>query len=332
MNVNIGNKNIANYLNKAQAAVDGLDKEIGLVEHETDLPIREKVDELMISAETIAFNFNEREQRIELYYKVANRAQTVYYNDETPDSYLEFCHGFGIDEKEEYNHSTWFMSEAGDLVRVFAVTAPVCKFPNVTLNISRAPQGVIDQKEVMPFVKKIVTSRFIIVGATGSGKTYFLNNALKIAFEGSQNRIALVEEFHELFPPNANTFMMDANPGKPGKPSVFDYVIQQTNLMRVQNIFVGEVKGKEAFPFVTNMASGTDGGCTMHGKSVEDGLNRLQMLMATAQIADRPACGEMIAHAVEYAIYIEKHRVMDIKRLTGVYNHQSGKFQMENLL
>lgn len=328
----IGNKNMESYLNQAlnDASIDSNNNNHKAFSNDID-GLTKKIQTLKVSAETIGLSYSKRDRRCELYSKVGNLVNTDYFTVE-PEEYLDLCKDYKIDNDSKYNYSGWVITEAGDLMRVFAVTPPISEYPNVTFNISRKPRGIIEQKEVMPHVEDIFTSNFLIVGASGSGKTYLLNNALKIVFAEKDNRIILVEEFHELFPPNKHTICLDIPPCKPGEVPVFDYVIAQTNLMRAQNIFVGEIKGKEAWPFVLNLASGTFGGCTMHGKSCEDGLARLQMLMTTAGVADRATCGDLISRAIKYVIYIEDHRVKDIKKVTGTFNRQNNKYQLENIL
>ena len=333
MDIKIGNKNIENYLQQANEDLSRIKENRVVSEFSDNIEgLRNKIQTLLISAETVSFNYNTSFNRCELYSKVGNIVATDYFNVDA-DEYDDLCtEDFNIDVSTKYNHSGWKESETGDLIRIFAITQPISKHPNVTLNIARKPLGDIQQKEFIPLIEEIFSSNFIIVGATGSGKTYLLNNCLMRVFNKKPNRILLIEEFHELFKPNKHTSCLDIPPCKPGEIPVFDYVISQTNLMRVQNIFVGEIKGKEAWPFVLNLASGTFGGCTMHGKSCEDGLSRLQMLMATAGVCDRATCGRLISKSIKYVVYVDKHRVADVQKLTGVFNEATNKWQTENIM
>lgn len=333
LKINVGNKNISDYLSEASSDLQDISINNREVHEYLNNPegLWQKIKNLEVSAETIALTYNMSALRCELYSKVGNNVSTDYF-DIDEDEYDEICERYDIDIESPYNYSGWIENEVGDLLRVFAHTKPICKHPIVTINISRKPQGDITQKEFLPLIEEIFTHNFIIVGATGSGKTYLLNNALMRTFANKPNSILLIEEFHELFRPNRHTRCLDIPPCKPGEVPIFDYVIAQTNLDRCQNIFVGEIKGREAWPFVMNLASGTFGGCTMHGKSCEDGLSRLQMLMATAGVADRETCGMLISKAINYVVYIDKHKVVDVQKLTGVYNKQTNKFQTENIL
>lgn len=332
INVNLGNKNIENYLSAANDELKDISQDRAIAEFDNNADgLRRRITGLEVSAETIGLNYNLNTNQCELYSKVGNSVSTECF-DIDEDEYDEVCKEYGVDIDAPYNHSGSRENEAGDLLRVFASTKPIAPHPCVTINIARKPLGDIQQKEVLPLIEKIFTNNFIIVGATGSGKTYFLNNALQRTFKDKPNRIFLIEEFHELFRPNAHTCCLNIPPIRPGEIPIFDHVIAQTNLMRCQNIFVGEIKGREAFPFVMNLASGTKGGCTMHGSSSEDGLMRLQMLMATAGIADRETCGRLISKSINYVIFMENHRITDIQHLTGTYNSQTNKWQMENIM
>lgn len=330
MNINIG-ESMNQYLKEAQAGLDSSEKNFSVKVNDNIEGLHNRIQALQSSAETIALSYNTTYSRCELYSNQGGGNVCTDHFHIDPEEYVELCKEFNIDDTSKYNYSGYIETEAGDLMRVFATTRPVTKYPNITLNISRKPKGIIDQPQIEPFIQDIVTNSFIIVGASGSGKTFFLNNCLKKVYEGSKDRIILVEEFHELFPPNRHTICLDVPCVKPGEVPIFDYIVAQTNLMRAQHLMIGEIKGREAWPFVLNAASGTFSGCTIHGQSPEDGLTRLQMLMATAQMADRETCGDLISKAIKYVVYIDKHRVRAIKRLTGTFLRATNKFQLEEI-
>lgn len=158
-----------------------------------------------------------------------------------------------------------------------------------------------------------------------------LSNKIIIPKNISSNRIAFCEEFHELFPPNENTICLDACPVKPGEENIFAYIIQQTNLMRLDNIFVGEIKGPESFYFINNLTSSIRGGTTCHGSNALDGLLRLRILMTLSGFCSIDLAGQLIANALDFVIYIEHHKIKEIRYVTGVYNSASQKFQTELL-
>lgn len=316
-----------------------MNKLIG-IEKSTDLsgayavpPLQQNLAKLMQTAETIAFNYDEREEQMHLYSKVGDTKKTEKY-EMSANKYREICESYHVDMNSKYNSSSWYFNKYGDMVRVFAVMPPIVAHPNVTMNISRKPMGIIDQPEVDALLPQIIEAgSFLIVGGTGSGKTYFLNQVCKKYLSKTDLRIGIVEEFREIFAPNENTFFLQAIPAKPDQISLFPYTCAQLNLMRVDLTICGEVKAGESYYLCNSATSGVPLITTSHGDSAIAGLERMKIMMSQAGICtDLTILGQMIAKAFKHVIYIERHKVLDIKRLTGVYNINTGKFQTEDLL
>lgn len=361
----MANIKLDSHLDSLEAELDSLDKSIHVKPVQETIDMESYVEKLMINSETISLFYNEHKNRAEVYSNVNGIKKTDVF-DISSEEYKEICKEYCDDIEDKYNHSNWFENRYGDLVRVFTNLPPVTKYPCITINISRnfSNTGMDELPEklrnLIPF---IMSNRFIIAGQTGSGKTYFLNRALRETFSGkydkgyvlsdgktsqgtgeegdkrkiiipknvSQSRIALVEEFHEIFPPNKNTICLGACPVKPGEPNVFAYIVQQTNLMRLDYVLPGEIKGEESFYFMSNLSSGTKGGSSMHAKSCVDALQRLRTLMTLSGHCDLDQAGTIIASALDFVIYIDKHQIKEIKKVVGVYNKQQERFQLDDV-
>ena len=347
------------FLDQMEKELDHEDKQIKVRPIQETTTMQGYLDQLMVRAETISFSYDERKERAEVYSNIDGLKKTEYF-DITPDEYVEVCKEYCDDVDDKFNHSNWKVNRYGDLIRVFTNTKPVVNLPIVTINVSRAIDDYSLKElpeKVRAIIPIIMANRFVIAGQTGSGKTYFLNRALKNTFSGkydtglvwggegpestrnklyvpknvSQDRIILVEEFHEIFPPNKNTICLGACPVKPGEPNIFSYIVQQTNLMRADHIFVGEIKGEESFYFMNNLSSGAKGGFTAHGQSPEHMLSRLRSLMTLSGFCDLSQAGTIIAGALDFVIYIDKHQIKEIAHLSGVYNRQQERFQMDTI-
>lgn len=333
--INLGNSNLESFLSDAQKDLKEIRQETGKVIKESEKGIHEKISlydyikKLFIIANDIGITYDERENNIRLYTKMGDKKKTQVFNY-SPDGYYRLLEKLNIDYKKQYNSSAWFYSETEDLIRCYSMNPPLSKYPNVTISISKNPREYQVDPEIEPFIKDLSNSRFLLIGGTGSGKTTFLNQILYRQKDNS--RIAFVEEFRELFPPNDNTFFLEVPEEIPGEPYLFDFVIRKTNLMRINKMYVGELKGSETFSFINNLGAGIVGGSTIHGDSCDEGLQRARSLMCAAGICDEQTCGDMIARAVDYAVYIEHYKVQDIKKLTHVYNKTSGKFQMDDMM
>lgn len=248
------------------------------------------------------------------------------------DDYNLFCQDIGIAEDEEYNSSSTSIIE-GVACRVFAITKPISKNPIVTISTTKdIPANVIKNpkaREVLTdeLLDKIVHSTFIVAGGSGAGKTYFLNGLLG-NYINDDERLAIVEEFGELTPPNDLTISMTTPPVKPGQEPKLRWVTEASNLMRLDGLVVGEIKSSEAYPFILNASSGTRGIATVHGSDARKALNRLTSLAMLAT-DNKEAIQEFIAKSVNYVIVMRKHDIFEIVELTG--NRQGDNFALKRI-
>lgn len=257
---------------------------------------------------------------IELTMVDNNVTKLIRFPNYTEKEYDDFCKEIlDIDLSEQYNCSrTLFIK--GTRSRVYAMMPPLTKSPIVTISTTKQPpQSLYNQVISDELWNEIVHNNFIIAGASGSGKTY-LTNYLLSKFIGKSERIALIEEFGELIPPNDITLSITVPPPKPGEESLLNFVTQQSNLMRLDAFYVGEVKGPEAWPMVVNMASGTRGGCTIHGETFEHALARLRALCQQS-CTNNEAIDAFISKALKYVVIMRKRQVYAVHKLTGVHTN-----------
>ena len=290
--------------------------------------------------ETIDFFFKNPESfdTISMFYKEETRTgvlmvdgpdSSVTKQELDKDTYLEICESrFKIKNNgEKFNVSASFAMN-GALVRSFAMVEPVSKYPNITLSAATPSELDWDDETTERFFKDIVKDNFILVGASGAGKTYLMNYLLKKTHENTKHKIGIIEEFSELFEPTDGTFKLTTPPVKPGEESLLRFLTEQSNLMRLNYLYVGEIKSAEAWPFVSNLSSGTKGACTLHGSSARDGLRRLSHLCLLSGV-NKEVIYKTIAKTIKHVIYIEDHKIREIIKLTG---GQTGEnFQAEEL-
>ncbi len=226
---------------------------------------------------------------------------------------------------EKYNCSRTIIVD-GVRTRVFAMMPPFCDTPNITISTTKQPPTKLNKQTITDEDwDRIVHSNFMIVGKSGSGKTY-LTNYLLNKFIRPDERIAIIEEFGELIPPNELTNNLIIPPAKPGELRLLEFVTEMSNLMRLDAIYVGEIKGREAWPMVNNMASGTRGGFTMHGDSARQALARLKALCRLSCDNDE-AVDEFIAKSIQYIVVMKDKNIESICELKGT--HIKGQFQMQ---
>lgn len=248
--------------------------------------------------------------------------------DAYEDEYYNLCKNlFQMDLEEKFNCSRT-LDIKGIKTRVFAVMPPFTEKPVVTLSTTKTPPKTLAKKTISDEQwNEIVHSNFIIAGQSGSGKTYLLNYLLN-NFITDQERIATIQEFGELINPNESTVELLVPPVKPYEKPLLKFMVEQSNLMRLDAVYVGEIKGEEAWPFVVNLASGTRGGSTVHGDDAQKALSRLRALCQfSCDSVD--AINEFIAKSIHYVIAMEHFNIKSIHRLVGTQS--KGNFSMQEV-
>jgi Flp pilus assembly CpaF family ATPase len=153
-------------------------------------------------------------------------------------------------------------------------------------------------------------------------------NYLLTKFIRSSECICFCQEFDELIAPNPNTIELTAPPAKPGEAGLLKFLTQSANLMRLDALYVGEVKGEEAWPLIIQLASGTRGGCTTHGEDPQKALNRLCALCMQGG-AEPTVVTNFVRSSVKYVVQMSHHEVNKIVKLTGTSHN--GVFGLEEI-
>ena len=245
------------------------------------------------------------------------------------EAYETFCEKYlHLDCKKQFNDSS-NVTFNGVPVRVFAIMPPYKDTPLVVMSTAKKPPEKIEQLSDSDEKKlsMVLSSNFLICGISGAGKTYLLNYLLNKYFPKNR-RVGIIQEFLEIYPPNEFTDLMTVPPRVPGQTyNDLEFLTEQSNLMRYDTLLVGEIKSSEAWPFVVNLASGTNGGATVHGTSSQSALQRLRTLclLARTNLSSEVIDG-FIKDAIEYVVYVEDAQVKSIDKLLTV-NH--GKYALE---
>lgn len=232
--------------------------------------------------------------------------------------YETFCReSLNIDLNERYNCSRTKIIH-GINTRIYAVMPPFVKTPNVTISTTKQPPAKLNKTTISDELwHEIVHSNFIIVGPSGAGKTYLMNYLLN-KYIGPKERIAIIEEFGELIPPNPFTINILVPPPKPGEKHLLQFMTEQANLMRLDMTCIGEIKGAEAWPFIVQGASGTRIAATLHGENLTQALNRLRALCQQS-CDNKNSIDEFIAKSIKYAIIMKNKQIVKIEKLMGTH-------------
>ncbi|MEY9323446.1 P-type DNA transfer ATPase VirB11 [Sinorhizobium fredii] len=151
-------------------------------------------------------------------------------------------------------------------------------------DIDRELIAHLRENRIYDFIHTAITKRvsILISGGTSSGKTTFLNACLKSI--DTHERILTLEDTRELFPPQANKVHLIASKGDQGTADVTIQTLLEASLrMRPDRLFVGEIRGAEAFSFLRAINTGHPGSMsTVHADTPMGAYEQLAMMMQQA--------------------------------------------------
>lgn len=170
-------------------------------------------------------------------------------------------------------------------VALDGATLNIRKFGGQSLGLKNLVQTRALTEEMAKWLAKAIASRknIIVSGATGSGKTTFLN-ALS-AHIGADERVVTIEDAAELQFNHSHVVRLEARPVNSegaGLVTVRD-LVKNALRMRPDRIVVGEVRDAAAIDMLQAMTTGHDGSLTtVHANSAPDALRRIEMMCLLA--------------------------------------------------
>lgn len=174
-------------------------------------------------------------------------------------------------------------------------------------------------------ILKILHSKnnFLIVGATGSGKTSFMQALLEEL--PSDERIVIIEDTQELHPPNrtSTSLLSRQDPARTVPDVTLDDLLKRALRLRPDRLIVGEVRGPEAKSLLLSLSSGHDGSFgSLHARSAHEALLRLEMLIQMgAPQWNLNSIRKLILMTLDYIIVLEKNK--GLRKIKGVYKINS---------
>lgn len=224
--------------------------------------------------------------------------------------------------------------ENGDRVNV--VMKPVA-LNGPILTIRRFPEQAVTMeflvsigsitKEAAEFLQTLVRTRYsmMIGGATGSGKTTFLN-ALS-AYIPKGERIITIEDNAELQIQGVeNLVRLEAKEAnlESGTEITIRDLIRAALRMRPNRVIIGEVRGAETFELLSALNTGHAGSLsTAHANSVKDMISRLETMVLMGVQLPLEAIRRQIASGIEILVHLGRgedgsRRVEEIAEITGM--------------
>ncbi|NLS07116.1 P-type DNA transfer ATPase VirB11 [Rhizobium sp. P32RR-XVIII] len=144
--------------------------------------------------------------------------------------------------------------------------------------------ALLEAGRIHDFIETAIHKRvsLLISGGTSTGKTTFLNACLKSIDE--DERILTLEDTRELFPSHRNSVHLLASRGDQGTAHVTIQSLLEASLrMRPDRLFVGEIRGAEAFAFLRAINTGHPGSMsTVHADTPMGAYEQLAMMIMQA--------------------------------------------------
>lgn len=168
------------------------------------------------------------------------------------------------------------------------------------------------------FIKELVTTKknILVSGATGSGKTTFLNTL--VSQVPDHEHLTIIEDTHELYchSPRVTRFLSSEELSQFSQLSYLKYALRITP----DRIILGEIRGEEAESLVLAMNSGHKGVLTsLHANSAKDTIDKLALLLQLygKNSFDYELAQRLIANNIDYIIFIKQKRISEIIQVYG---------------
>lgn len=160
----------------------------------------------------------------------------------------------------------------------------------------------------------------LIAGGTSSGKTTFFNGLLKDVPEWE--RIISIEDTRELKPPQPNFLSLVASKGGQGRArTTIQDCLEASLRLRPDRIFMGEVRGAEAFSFLQAINTGHPGSMsTLHADNPRGAYERLAMMAMQAGLGlSKAELLEFVRFVVPIIIQIGRDPKTGRRGVTEIY-------------
>lgn len=202
------------------------------------------------------------------------------------------------------------------------------------LNQFRSRESFVTGLRGLPhgeIIRKAISEKrnILIVGATGSGKTTFLNACLHaLACLAPNDRVVSIEDTAELQSSVKN--YVDLRTA--GNISMLD-CLRACMRLKPTRIVVGEVRGAEAHTLLKAWNTGHPGGmATVHANDALSGLIRLETLIAEATDAPQH---NLIAEAVDLVVFVDEETSLaagrKVREVAFVSRYENGRYVIEHV-
>lgn len=192
------------------------------------------------------------------------------------------------------------------------------KEPKIKYSLKELNKKGMFSEKVMPYLVKAAQGPIIVSGATGSGKTDFMNALIEeISYE---NHVMIIQADDELF--------ADKHPGvlavhtveaaDPESISYSFYDISRTAMqLGVQHLILSEVKGKEAREVLAATINGINSWLSLHSSDSKSSLYQFANLVKMSMDVDIKDIFRTISFTPFTLIHLSKYKIDEITIVRG---------------
>jgi type IV secretion system protein VirB11 len=195
-------------------------------------------------------------------------------------------------------------------------------------DVDRKLCALLDAGNIEDFIRLAVVSRYsiLLAGGTSSGKTTFLNAILKEV--PADERIITIEDTREVRPVQPNHLALVASKGDQGEARVtVETLLQASMRLRPDRIFLGEIRGPEAYSFLRAINTGHPGSITtVHADSPQGAFEQLALMVMQAGLGLRR--DEIVAYIQSVLpIVIQQTKVGGWRGTSTIYFSRMAEWQ-----
>ena len=188
----------------------------------------------------------------------------------------------------------------------------------------------LDEGRIEEFIRIAVENRYSILlsGGTSSGKTTFLNAILKEV--PLDERVITIEDTREVKPLQKNFLPLVASKGDQGQARVtIESLLQAAMRLRPDRIFLGEIRGAEAYSFLRAVNTGHPGSITtVHADSPAGAFEQLALMVMQSGVGLRK--DEIIGYVKSVLpIVIQQNRIGGWRGTSEIFFSRMAAWQSE---
>lgn len=179
----------------------------------------------------------------------------------------------------------------------------------------RRLKALLQAGQIRQFLATAVKGRcnIVISGATGSGKTTFARSLIEEV--ATDERLITIEDVHELQLAGHHNVVHMMYGGMRGRISATECIAACMRLSP-DRIFLAELRGSEAWEYLTALNTGHPGSITTtHANSALDAFNRLAMLIKqspTGGQLDLASIEQFLQHTIDVVVHFERFQLREI--------------------